>query len=109
MKMQHWLHARCSKLLEEINDTPYTDDSDEIKMGLIMAAMRESSIEMFHRAAENSRKEIVKINNKALQDSIKKVETLIGEEANGELNTEEAKESEETELTSSILRRVDPY
>ncbi len=81
MKMQNWLHARSTKLLEEINNTPLTDDSDEIKMRLIMSAMRESSVEMFHRAAENSRKEIEKINSIPMQKSIMEVESVMADDS----------------------------
>ncbi len=54
MNMKNWLNARCAKLLSELNDTPLTDNADEVKMKLLMTAMRESSVEMFHRAAENA-------------------------------------------------------
>jgi len=125
--MQNWLHARSAKLLEDINNTPYTDDSDEKKMQLIMAALRESSIEMFQRAAENSRKEIDKINSIAMQKNITDVEDILAEavvEATAEEQKEEQKEDKQEEakeevkeekpepkikLTSSVIRRVDSY
>ncbi len=119
MKMQNWLHARSAKLLEEINNTPYTDDSDELKMRLIMAALRESSIEMFQRAAEKSRKEINKINSIAMQKSISEVEDALVEEVaveNEEVKTEETEckkeekpEAPKIQLSSSVIRRVDSH
>ena len=71
--MQQWLNARCAKLLEELNNTPFTDDVDEIKLNLIRAAMREASLVMFQRAAENSRKEIAKINNESLAAKVEEI------------------------------------
>ena len=120
--MQNWLNARCAQLLTDINKTPFTDDSDELKMKLIMAAMRESSVEMFHRAAENSRKEIEKINNNAMQEAIQEVEASMIEDPEEEPVTEtsqqaEAKPEEKIEekpepkikLSSSVIRRVDSF
>ena len=71
--MQQWLNARCAKLLEELNNTPFTDDVDEIKLNLIRAAMREASLVLFQRAAENSRKEIAKINNESLAAKVEEI------------------------------------
>ena len=71
--MQQWLNARCAKLLEELNNTPFTDDADEIKLNLIRAAMREASLEMFHRAAESSRKKIDKINKDTFAAKVEEV------------------------------------
>ncbi len=117
MKMQNWLHARSAKLLEEINNTPYTDDSDDIKMRLIMAALRESSVEMFQRAAEKSRKEIEKINSIAMQKSISEVEDALVEEIEDEMfktdvveDKKEVKPEEpKIQLSSSVIRRVDSH
>ncbi|MCP4273561.1 MAG: hypothetical protein GY781_16655 [Gammaproteobacteria bacterium] len=119
MKMQNWLHARSAKLLEEINNTPYTDDSDDIKMRLIMAALRESSVEMFQRAAEKSRKEIEKINSIAMQKSISEVEDALVEEVAVENEvvktevtegkTEVKLEEPKIKLSSSFIRRVDTH
>lgn len=101
MKMQQWLNARSAQLLTEINNTPLTDDSDELKMKMIMTAMRESSVEMFHRAAENSRKEIEKINNQAMIEKIQQVEDNLG-------NSNDSSEAK-IKLTSSVIRRVDSF
>ncbi len=114
--MQKWLNIRCAKLLEEINNTPYTDDSDEIKLRLIMAAMRESSVEMFHRAAENSRKEINKINNMVLQNSVMDVQSVMTESGEEIMLTKETSDKPEPDkqepkikLSSSLIRRVDSF
>jgi len=131
MKMQNWLTARSAKLLEEINNIPYTDDSDQIKMGLIISAMRESSVEMFHRAAENSRKKIEKINSIAMQKSIMEVEAVMADDGEMLMKTKEVESKEEEEqpkqekqdakpedpekpepkikLSSSLIRRVDSF
>ncbi len=110
MKMQNWLHARSARLLDEINNTPYTDDSDDKKMRLIMAALRESSIEMFQRAAEKSRKEINKIHSIAMQQSISEVEDALVEEVEIEDEMEEKPEEEpKIKLSSSFIRRVDTH
>ena len=58
--MKKWLHARSVQLLAEINKMPFSDDCDEIKLQLIMTALRESSVKMFKRAAEKSRKATAK-------------------------------------------------
>ncbi|MCP4413796.1 MAG: hypothetical protein GY808_14655 [Gammaproteobacteria bacterium] len=109
MKMQNWLHTRSVKLLEEINNTPYTDDSDDIKMRLIMAALRESSIEMFHRAAEKSRKEIDKIHSIAMEKSISEVEGALAEEVEVEDKKKEKPEKSKIQLTSTFIRRIDSH
>ena len=111
--MQIWLNARCAQLLTDINNTPFTDDSDEVKMKLIMTAMRESSVEMFHRAAENSRKEIEKINNSAMQDAIQEVEASMVDfqesEKQQQSETKEEKPEPKIKLSSSVIRRVDSF
>ena len=104
MKMQQWLNARCAKLLTEINNTPFTDDCEEVKMQLLMTAMRESSVEMFHRAAVNSRKEINKINAQSMMEDIQTVEDKMQE-----LAEEEKKPEPKIKLTSSVIRRVDSH
>ena len=71
--MKQWLNARCAKLLEELNNTPFTDDADEIKLNLIRAAMREASLVMFQRAAESSRKKIEQINKQHLQATVEAI------------------------------------
>ena len=73
--MQQWLNARCAQLLDDLNNTPFTDDVDEIKLNLIRAAMREASLEMFNRAAENSRKKIDQINKQAKANIVKELES----------------------------------
>jgi len=113
--MHQWLNARCAKLLEELNKTPLTDDVDEIKLNLIRSAMREASLELFHRAAENSRKMIEQIHRDdfseavhqaethSVDDVLKDTETLL-DQASADSNQEaEAK----LELTCSIIRRTD--
>ncbi|MCP3672874.1 MAG: hypothetical protein GY829_00185 [Gammaproteobacteria bacterium] len=113
MKMQNWINARSVQLLTDINNTPYTDDCEEIKMQLILGAMRESSIELFYRAAENSRKEIEKINKNAMQEAILEVETKITENfetIKAGVVKEEAKEEKpepKIKISSSLIRRVD--
>ena len=72
--MKQWLNARCAQLLNDLNNTPFTDDVDEIKLNLIRAAMREASLEMFNRAAENSRKKIDLINKQAKANIVKELE-----------------------------------
>ncbi len=115
MKMQNWLNARSVQLLTELNNTPFTDDCEEVKMQLILGAMRESSIEMFHRAAENSRKEIEKINNNAMQEAILEVETTMTEDLEtpkADVLKKEAKEEKpepKIKLSSSVIRRVDSF
>ena len=105
--MQQWLNARCAQLLMDINNTPFTDDCEEVKLQLLMTAMRESSVEMFHRAAENSRKEIEKINAKAMMEDIQAVEEKMEE------LTQEADKPKKPEpkikLSSSVIRRVDSF
>ena len=111
MKMQNWLNARSAELLTALNNTPLTDDCEEKKMQLILGAMRESSIEMFHRAAENSRKEIEKINNNAMQEAILEVESTMTEDLQPP-KAEEPKEEKPTpkiKLSSSVIRRVDSF
>lgn len=114
MKMQQWLNARSAQLLTDINNTPFTDDCEEVKMQMIMTAMRESSVEMFHRAAENSRKEIEKINAKATMEDIQAAENKIEdnkaiEEGHKVLTAEEMKPEPKIKLTSSVVRRVDSF
>jgi len=89
--MHQWLNARCAKLLEELNQIPFTDEVDDLKLNLIRAAMREASIEMFQRAAENSRKAIEKINKEALSEAITEVEASLIEDVNEEKIAEPAK------------------
>jgi len=116
MKMQNWLNARSAKLLEEINNTPYSDDSDDKKMRLILAALREASIEMFQRAAVNSRKEIDKINQLSIQKSILEVEDILGDDQQADQKSTESQETDtekkkgpKIKLSSTLVRRVDPY
>jgi len=123
MKMQNWLNVRCGQLLNELNKVPFTDDCEEKKMQLIMSAMRESSIEMFQRAAEKSRKQIEKINNHAVQDAIHEVEASMSEEVEKEtvpVETPAPKVPEAAEvkkekigpkikLSSSVIRRADSF
>ncbi|MFT5451983.1 MAG: hypothetical protein ACI9N9_001469 [Enterobacterales bacterium] len=106
MNMQNWLNARCAQLLREINDIPLTDHSDEAKMKLLMTAMRESSVEMFHRAAENARKDIDKVNAAAFLEDM--------DETNAALEGLSVVEAEKTpepkiKLKSSVIRRVDSF
>jgi len=117
-EMQQWLNARCVQLLTEINNTPLADNSEEVKMQLIMTAMRESSVEMFHRAAEKSRKQIEKINSESMQEAIQDIENLIAEGDDDlsevklpvkEETNEEAKEEPKIKLKSSVIRRVDSF
>jgi len=116
MKMQNWLNARSAKLLEEINNIPFSDNSDDIKLRLILAAMRESSIEMFQRAAVKSRKEIEKIHQLTMQKSILDIEDIMGEDKQADQKSTEPQEtvteekpSPKIKLSSSLVRRVDPY
>lgn len=83
--MHQWLNARCAKLLEDLNKTPFTDDADEIKLNLIRAAMREASLELFHRAAENSRRAIEKINNESYSETVDSVKTSMIDDVMNEL------------------------
>ncbi len=99
--MQQWLNARSAKLLEELNKIPFTDDAEDVKLNLIRAAMREVSVEMFQRAADNSRKQIDTINKEAVADRVdevqaKNIENILGEteallaEADAEPSAEQA-------------------
>jgi len=101
--MKKWLSSRSAELLVAINKTPDTDDSDKIKQELITEAMREATIEMFHRAAENSRRDIERITNAALNGAI--------DDAIDVVNKDEKKEKPETKikLSSSSIRRIDPF
>ena len=104
--MQKWLNARSAKLLTDINNTQHTDTSDEDKIQLIMSAMRESSVEMFHRAAENSRKDIDKINSIAKQESIREAEIKTASKETKEVKPlENAKPAPKVKLTSTVIRR----
>ncbi|PCJ50263.1 MAG: hypothetical protein COA74_03310 [Gammaproteobacteria bacterium] len=106
MNMKNWLSARCAQLLRELNDTPLTDNTDEVKMKLLMTAMRESSVEMFHRAAENARKDIDKLNAAAmLEDMDDANEALAGLSDTGVEKAPEPK----IKLKSSVIRRVDSF
>lgn len=106
MKMQKWLNARSMQLLDELNSIPLADDTEDKRLKLVMSAMREASVEMFHRAAENSRNEIEKINQQAMQESILEVEAnLMKEEDEGEVEKQEPK----IKLKSSVIRRVDSF
>ena len=108
MNMKSWLNARCAQLLREINDTPLTDNSDEVKMKLLMSAMRESSVEMFHRAAENARKDIDKINAAAFIEDMDEVNADL--EGLSETDTKAEKKPEpKIKLKSSVIRRVDSF
>jgi hypothetical protein len=102
--MKQWMNARSAKLLQDLNDTPFTDDCDDIKLNLIRGCMREISVEMFQRAAENSRKEIDKLQidatNEAVSDVVKRMEDITGK-------TEFDKPEEKIQLKSSIVRRKD--
>ena len=106
MNMKSWLNARCAQLLRELDDTPLTDDCDEVRMKLLMGAMRESSVEMFHRAAENSRREIDQINAAALQEKINVVNDEIDQVATSD---SEKKPDQKITLKSSVIRRVDSF
>jgi TRAP-type mannitol/chloroaromatic compound transport system substrate-binding protein len=101
--MHQWLNARCAKLLEDLNNTPFTDDVDEIKLNLIRAAMREASIEMFQRAAEQSRTAIKRINTESLSEAISQVESSLMNDVMKE--TESLLADAETE--SSPLNQTD--
>jgi hypothetical protein len=106
--MKSWLNARCAQLLREINDTPLTDNSDEVKMKLLMSAMRESSVEMFHRAAENARKDIDKLNAAAFIEDMDEVNADL--EGLSETDTKAEKKPEpKIKLKSSVIRRVDSF
>ena len=116
MKMQNWLNARSAKLLEEINNIPFSDNSDDIKLRLILAAMRESSIEMFQRAAVKSRKEIEKTHQLNMQKSILDIEEIMGDEQQADQKSTESQETAtekkkgpKIKLSSTLVRRVDPY
>jgi len=106
MNMKNWLNTRCAELLNELNETPLTDDTDEVKMKLLMSAMRESSVEMFHRAAENARKDIEKLNAAALIESIDGANAAF--EGSSKATVENRPESR-IKLKSSVIRRVDPF
>ena len=101
--MKKWLTVRSAELLAALNQTPGTDDGDKIKLKLLNEAMREVSVEMFHRAAENSRRDIEKITDASLNGAI--------DEAIDVVNKDEKKEKPEPKikLSSSAIRRVDPY
>ena len=108
--MQQWLNARCAQLLQEINNTPYTDDCDDVKLKLIRNCMREVSVEMFHRAAENSRKEIEKLHNRASQEAVEEVKSKMSAEVNEVPENEgEEKPEPKIKLSSSVIRRVDSF
>jgi len=116
MEMQKWLNARCAQLLADINNTPLTDDADDKKLQLIMAGMRESSVEMFHRAAERSRKDIQKINNQNMNESIEEINATLNEAIPEPSETKQEpkvklneKPKEKIKLTSSVIRRVDSF
>jgi len=106
--MQNWLNTRCGQLLNDINDTPLTDNSDEVKMQLLMSAMRESSVEMFHRAAENSRKDIDKINAANSMEDIDDINTTL-EGLSEATPKAEIKPEPKIKLKSSVIRRIDSF
>ena len=108
MNMKNWLNARCAQLLRELNDTPLMDNSEEIKMKLLMTAMRESSVEMFHRAAENARKDIDKLNAAAFIEDIDDVNAAL-EGLSGTEDVAEKKPEPKIKLKSSVIRRVDSF
>ena len=96
--MKDYLHAKAAKLLEELEKVPLTDTCDEDKFKLLMIAMRETSVEMFQRAAANARRDIAAIQAEALAEDIREVEE----------STPPPKEHK-IQLKSSILRRVDNH
>ena len=106
MNMKSWLNARCAQLLRELNDTPLMDNAEEVKMKLLMTAMRESSVEMFHRAAENARKDIDKLNAAAFIEDMDDTNTAL---AGLSGTTAEKKPEAKIKLTSSAIRRVDSF
>jgi len=95
--MKKYIRAKAAKLLEELNKVPLTDTCDDEQFKLIIAALREVNIEMFHNAAERSRKGIAEIKAEAHFQDVKEVEDKIIEE----------EPKPKIKLSSSILRRVD--
>ena len=115
--MHQWLNAHCAKLLKELNNTPFTDDVDEIKLNLIRNAMREASLELFHRAADNSRKMIEQIHREEFSEKVHQAEThtvdevlkdtesLLEQAAAEPSAVEQNKPAPKLQLSSSIIRR----
>ena len=97
--MQEWLIARSSELLADLDKTMFMDDTYKVKQEMIIKAIRETSIEMFHRAAEKSRKNNREISDEALRSTIA--------EANDVKSNEKTKSK--IKIKSSILRRIDSF
>ena len=53
--MAEWFDERCKQLLNDLNQVENNEDANELRLKLIRVAMRDSSLEMFRRAATNSR------------------------------------------------------
>ena len=111
MKMDAWLRARAAKLLEELNKLPYTDSHQDDQFALLMAAMRESNMQLFKNAAESSRNSIATIKAEAhaqdIEDANAKIEaSILGEEKTAGFNVDKPTERPKIVLKSSILRRV---
>jgi len=87
--MKIWSNERGSKLLEDINNTPYSDTSESDKLDLIISAMKEVQIELFSQVAKKSRKE-----NKIIRDK-------------AEQSAKVDEPPSKITLTSTLIRRVD--
>lgn len=53
--MQRWVERRSASLLRDINDVPFSDDHDELALGLIRQALRDAAGELLARAARSAR------------------------------------------------------
>ena len=107
--MKKYIRARAAKLLEEINNVPIIDTCDDIKLKLILAAIREVNIEMFHNVAERSRDGIATIKAEAHMADV----DAVNEKREAKIKAEEDKAGFDSKpapkivLSSSCIRRVD--
>ena len=103
--MKKYISARGVKLLEEIEKVPYTDTCDDDKLDLILAAMREVSVEMFQQAARKSRNEIAGIKAKAHADDVEEAAQAREEK----IRKAGFDSKPKIQLSSSVIRRVDNH
>ncbi|NNJ71755.1 MAG: hypothetical protein HKP09_01100 [Enterobacterales bacterium] len=75
--MAEWFNARCIQLRDDLNNVSDADDADELKLKLIRVAMRESSLEMFRRAAQNSKANLEDMGEDASNMTIEHVEKTL--------------------------------
>jgi hypothetical protein len=73
-QMRKWIYHRAKKILEELNELPFSDDVDDKKLAIIRRGLREASVELFRRAAERTVEELGE--SEALQEIQNKPLTL---------------------------------